>query len=224
MFLRIAPELYLKMLVVGGLDRVYEIGRQFRNEGIDMTHNPEFTTCEFYCAYWDYNDLMNITEEMVSGMVYSLNGSYKINYTLAESHAFDEKEKEIEIDFQPPWPRYSMIEEIEKRGDCKIPRPLSGEKCLEFLKNKCIELDIDCAPPQTASRLLDKLVGYYIEDSIINPAFIIDHPEIMSPLAKYHRDKAELTERLELFVAGKELCNAYTEINNPKFKEKDLLN
>ena len=102
MFLRIAPELYLKMLIVGGLDRVYEIGRQFRNEGIDMTHNPEFTTCEFYCAYWDYNDLMNITEEMVSGLVYSLKGSYKVKYTLPPSHSKgaaedkDEKKKDNE--------------------------------------------------------------------------------------------------------------------------------
>eukprot|EP01083_Nonionella_stella_P295781 1005134_1 len=109
MYLRIAPELYLKMLIVGGLDRVYEIGRQFRNEGIDMTHNPEFTTCEFYCAYWDYNDLMNITQEMISGLVYSLNnGSYKIKYNLAsttDSNHNDEKNNnnEIEIDFKPPW-------------------------------------------------------------------------------------------------------------------------
>ena len=138
MFLRIAPELYLKMLIVGGLDRVYEIGRQFRNEGIDMTHNPEFTTCEFYCAYWDYNDLMNVTEEMISGLVYSLKGSYKVKYTLPPSHSSsdhheekgggdDEEGQVIEIDFTAPWPRYPMVEELEKRGNFKIPKPLSSE-------------------------------------------------------------------------------------------------
>ena len=143
MFLRIAPELYLKMLIVGGLDRVYEIGRQFRNEGIDMTHNPEFTTCEFYCAYWDYNDLMNITEEMVSGLVYQIKGSYKVKYHPNAEHGGyvesehdekkndenkDSKENEvIELDFTPPWPRFNMIEELEKRGKFKIPRPLSSD-------------------------------------------------------------------------------------------------
>ena len=239
MFLRIAPELYLKMLIVGGLDRVYEIGRQFRNEGIDMTHNPEFTTCEFYCAYWDYNDLMRVTEEMVSGLVYSLKGTYKVKYTLPPSHTkgvaeekkdggdaehgHEAKGEVIEIDFSPPWPRYSMCEELEKRGEFKIPRPLSSEKCAEFLKQKCEDLEIECPPPQTTARLLDKLVGHFIEDTIVSPAFITEHPEVMSPLAKYHRSKPEVTERFELFVAGKELCNAYTELNNPKVQRERFL-
>mmetsp|Transcript_30355 Transcript_30355/g.49415 ORF Transcript_30355/g.49415 Transcript_30355/m.49415 type:complete len:598 (+) Transcript_30355:182-1975(+) len=229
MFLRIAPELYLKMLIVGGLDRVYEIGRQFRNEGIDMTHNPEFTTCEFYCAYWDYNDLMDVTEKMVSGLVVSLTGGYKVKYTLAPQHGdgggdeHKEQSREIEIDFTPPWPRYSMVEELEKRGAMKIPRPLSGKTCVEFLRAKCAELHVECAPPQTAARLLDKLVAHFIEDSIVSPAFITEHPEIMSPLAKYHRSKPEVTERFELFVAGKELCNAYTELNNPKVQRERFI-
>ncbi len=225
MFLRIAPELYLKMLIVGGLDRVYEIGRQFRNEGIDMTHNPEFTTCEFYCAYCDYNDLMNITEEMISGLVYSLNnGSYKVKYTLSND---DEKtntnKNEIEINFKPPWPGYCMIEELEKRGNFTIPRPLSSNECCKCLSLKCAQLKIECPPPQTSARLLDKLVDYFIETTIINPSFIIEHPEIMSPLAKYHRNKCEVTERFELFVAGKELCNAYTELNNPKIQRERFI-
>eukprot|EP01084_Bolivina_argentea_P130890 231068_1 len=217
MFLRIAPELYLKMLIVGGLDRVYEIGRQFRNEGIDMTHNPEFTTCEFYCAYWDYNDLMSVTEEMVSGLVYSLKGSYKVKYTQTTEEKGDE---EIEIDFTPPWPRYSMLEELEKRGKFKIPRPLTSDECSAFLIGKCDELNVDCPPPQTTARLLDKLTGFFIEDAIVSPAFITEQPEVMSPLAKYHRSKAEVTERFELFVAGKELCNAYTELNNPRVQRE----
>jgi len=228
MFLRIAPELYLKELIVGGLDRVYEIGRQFRNEGIDMTHNPEFTTCEFYCAYWDYNDLMDVTEEMVSGLVHSLFGSYKVKYTRPPSHSSSEtvdsgeaKEGEvIEIDFQPPWPRYSMVEELEKRGKFKIPRPLDSDECAAFLKAKCEELEVECPPPETSARLLDKLVGHFIEDTVISPVFITEHPVVMSPLAKYHRSKPEVTERFELFVAGSELCNAYTELNNPKVQRE----
>jgi len=213
MFLRIAPELYLKELVVGGLDRVYEIGRQFRNEGIDMTHNPEFTTCEFYAAYWDYTDLMDITEQMVSGMVLSLTGGYAVKYNNSDG-------EQIEIDFTPPWPRYSMLEELEKRGKFAIPRPLSGEQCRAFLVEKCASLSVECPPPQTTARLLDKLVGALIEETVISPVFITEHPTIMSPLAKYHRSKAEVTERFELFVAGSELCNAYTELNDPKVQRE----
>jgi len=226
MFLRIAPELYLKELIVGGLDRVYEIGRQFRNEGIDMTHNPEFTTCEFYCAYWDYNDLMDVTEQMLSGLVFSLFGSFKVKYTRPASHgaaAADGEQKEgevIEIDFEPPWPRYSMVEELEKRGGFKIPRPLSGAECAAFLKAKCEALEVECPPPQTVARLMDKLVGHFIEDTVVSPAFVTEHPVVMSPLAKYHRTKPELTERFELFVAGSELCNAYTELNNPRVQRE----
>jgi len=209
MYLRIAPELYLKMLVVGGLDRVYEIGRQFRNEGIDMTHNPEFTTCEFYWAYKDYNDLMEQTELMISEMVKSIKGTYKVVY-----HDGPDS-KEMEVDFTPPWKRFPMLATVEERGNFKIPRPLESEECNDFLKKKCAELEVECSPPQTTARLLDKLVEHFIESQIVNPAFITCHPTIMSPLAKYHRDDPELTERFELFVCGRELCNAYTELNNP---------
>lgn len=116
-----------------------------------------------------------------------------------------------------------MCEELEKRGKFKIPRPLSSKECAAFLSKKCEELEVECPPPRTAARLLDKLVGHYIEDTIINPAFVTEHPEVMSPLAKYHRSKAEVTERFELFVAGKELCNAYTELNNPKVQRERFL-
>merc|ERR1719245_2071094 len=113
MFMRIAPELYLKMLVVGGLDRVYEIGRLFRNEGIDMTHNPEFTTCEFYWAYKDYNDLMDVTEEMISEMVYQIKGTYVVEFTRINEQT--KKEETIEINFERPWQRFEMIPELESR-------------------------------------------------------------------------------------------------------------
>jgi lysyl-tRNA synthetase class 2 len=215
MFMRIAPELYLKELIVGGLDRVYEIGRQFRNEGMDMTHNPEFTTCEFYMAYADYNDLMDMTEDMLRGMVMEITGSYKLTYHPDRSAEGGPGEP-ITIDFEPPFERLPMVSTIEQRGGFTVPRPLDGEACRAFLVAKCTELELGAEPP-TCAKLLDKLVEHFIESKVVDrPCFVIDHPAMMSPLAKYHRSEAELTERFELFINGKELCNAYTELNNPR--------
>lgn len=210
LYMRIAPELYLKELVVGGLDRVYEIGKQFRNEGIDLTHNPEFTTCEFYMAFADYNDLMELTEKMLSGMIKEITGSYKIKY---HSNGLDKDP--IEIDFTPPFRRIDMIEELEKIANLQIPKDLAGVEANKYLADACVKFDIKCPPPQTTARLLDKLVGHFLEEMCVNPSFIINHPEIMSPLAKYHRSKPGLTERFELFINKHEVCNAYTELNDP---------
>jgi lysyl-tRNA synthetase class 2 len=181
MFMRVAPELYLKMLVVGGLDRVYEIGRQFRNEGIDMTHNPEFTTCEFYMAYADMYDLMEITESMISNMVKYITGGYKITY-----HPNGPEEAPMEIDFTPPFRRINMIEELENKLNVKFPSPetFATEEGRQFLSDLCEKNNVDCTAPRTSARLLDKLVGEFIEVQCISPSFICGHPQIMSPLAK----------------------------------------
>jgi len=221
MFMRIAPELYLKQLVVGGFDRVYEIGRQFRNEGIDLTHNPEFTSMEFYMAYADYEDLMNIAEELVSGMVYAIHGTYKIKYEPL-------KKDPVELDFTPPWNRFPMMDTVEERGNLKIPRGFDQEthdylekhmKILEEKEQKAGNLkpgEPIVGAPRTLSRLIDGFAGWYIEDQITTkPGFITEHPQIMSPLAKYHRSKPGVTERFEAFLMGKELLNAFTELNNP---------
>jgi len=221
MYLRIAPELYLKMLIVGGLDRVYEIGRLFRNEGVDPTHNPEFTTCEFYWAYKDYNDLMDVTEELISEMVFQIKGTYVVDYTRMNEET--KKEETIQINFERPWKRFEMIPELEKRGKMKIPFPYDSDECKNFLAEKCEGFEIKVSEPKTVSRMLDKLTEHFLEPECQNPAFITNHPQIMSPLAKYHREYPGLTERFECFVAGKEICNAYTELNNPIKQEETFL-
>ena len=212
MFMRIAPELFLKELVVGGMDRVYEIGRQFRNEGIDMTHNPEFTTCEFYQAYADVYDIMDMTELMFSEMVKEITGSYIIQYHPDPN----DTEKTYELNFTRPWKRMNMIEELEKVFNVTFPAgdQLHTAETGEFLKKVLADNKLECPPPLTNARMLDKLVGE-LEDMCISPTFIFGHPQMMSPLAKYSRDQPGLCERFEVFVATKEICNAYTELNDP---------
>jgi len=217
---RVAPELYLKQLVIGGMEKVYEIGKNYRNEGIDMTHNPEFTAIEFYWAYADYEDVMKLTEDLLSGLVLDLFGTHKIKFH------YNGKEHEndfYEIDFTPPYPRYPMIETLEKKLGVKFPEKLDSEETHALLKEQLAKHKLELPQPHTIARLLDKLVGKFIECDLISPGFITDHPQVMSPLAKWHRSKPGLTERFEGFIAKKEFCNAYTELNDPAVQRDSFL-
>jgi lysyl-tRNA synthetase class 2 len=162
LYMRIAPELYLKMLIIGGMERVFEVGKQFRNEGIDMTHNPEFTTCEFYWAYADYNDLMKFTEDFLSSMVKTITGSYKILYHPDQDN---DPAKVLEIDFTPPFKRIPMMKGLEEALGVELPKgkDLATEEAREFFDKLCVEKNVDCSAPRSTSRLIDKLVGAFLE-------------------------------------------------------------
>jgi lysyl-tRNA synthetase class 2 len=210
MYMRIAPELFLKMLIVGQFEKVFELGKNFRNEGIDLTHNPEFTSVEFYAAYWDVYDVMNITEELVSGIVKHLTGGYKTKFTNQHGETYD-------VNWEAPWRRIEMIPELERITGEKFPEydQLHTDETNAFLQKVCKKMNVECPPPLTNARMLDKLTGEFIEEQCVNPTFIMEHPQMMSPLAKYHRTKKGLCERFEAFVCKKEIANAYTELNNP---------
>ncbi|KAF4144100.1 tRNA synthetases class II [Phytophthora infestans] len=215
LYLRIAPELFLKQLVIGGFDRVFEIGKVFRNEGIDATHNPEFTICEFYQAYADYNTLMDTAEEMISGIAKNVTGAYKIQYPMDETTEGAEDESAmVEIDFTPPFKRLPILETLEECLGEKLS-DVNSPDSIPALLELCERHNVECAKPHTCTRLVDKLIGHFVEPKCVNPTFLYNHPKCMSPLAKAHREQEGVTERFELFVAGKELCNAYTELNDP---------
>ncbi|HET7460162.1 MAG TPA: lysine--tRNA ligase [Longimicrobium sp.] len=200
LFLRIADELYLKRLIVGGMERVYEIGKDFRNEGIDRFHNPEFTMLEFYAAYLDYEAVMELTEEMLGYVHREVLGGRTVTFMGNE------------ISFAPPFRRLTMYQALREIGGVEV-EALTDEE----MREKVVSLGVDRAEAARFGRgkLIDELFGELVEPTLIQPTFITDYPREMSPLAKPKRGNPELTERFELIVAGKELCNAYSELNDP---------
>jgi len=203
LYLRIATELYLKRLIIGGLDRVYEIGRIFRNEGIDMDHNPEFTMLESYEAYADYNEIMALVEQMVATAARSVNGSARATF-----HG-------DEIDFSPPWRRLSLKEELKKAG-LDIEELSQTEDLVTAARAKGVET----AGLESRGRIIDKLVGSLIEPNLIQPAFLVDYPVEMSPLAKAKGDDPRYAERFEAFAGGMEIANSFTELNDPEVQRE----
>ncbi|MBS1579681.1 MAG: lysine--tRNA ligase [Bacteroidetes bacterium] len=197
-YLRIANELYLKRLIVGGFDWVYEFSRNFRNEGMDRTHNPEFTVLEWYTAYKDYFWMMEITEQLFEKVALALHGTTDV---LLEDKI---------INFKAPFKRISIIDAIKENTGIDI-----SDKDEAGLREICKQLNIDVAPNIGKGKLIDEIFGATSEHKYIQPTFIIDYPVEMSPLTKKHRSKAGLVERFELMVNGKELANAYSELNDP---------
>lgn len=198
LYLRIANELYLKRLIVGGFDGVYEFAKDFRNEGMDRTHNPEFTVMEIYVAYKDYKWMMEFTEEMLERVAIALHGTTKVQLG------------DQEIDFKRPYKRVTMYEAIKEHTGYDI-----AGKSEDELRQICKELGIETDPSMGKGKLIDEIFGEKCEHNYVQPTFIIDYPVEMSPLTKKHRSVPGLTERFELMVNGKELANAYSELNDP---------
>lgn len=198
LYMRIANELYLKRLIVGGFDGVYEFSKNFRNEGMDRTHNPEFTAMEIYVAYKDYNWMMDFTEKLLEFCAIQVNGTTKATFG------------EHEIDFKAPYPRVSMTEAIQKFTGFDITGK-SEQELADFAKSIGIEVN----ETMGKGKLIDEIFGEKCEGNFIQPTFITDYPIEMSPLTKKHRSKEGLTERFELMVCGKEIANAYSELNDP---------
>lgn len=197
-FLRISDELYLKRLIVGGLERVYEIGKDFRNEGIDRTHNPEFSMLEVYQAYADYHDIMTLAESMYADVAQHVNGSTVVTY------------QGQTIDLSPPWPRIPMLAAIAKYGEIDAAQASDAE-----LEAACKRLGVELDPGTERGLLINELFELCVEPKLIQPTFITDYPLALSPLAKRHRDDPELTERFEIFINGWEAGNAFSELNDP---------
>lgn len=198
LYLRIANELYLKRLIVGGFEGVYEFAKDFRNEGMDRTHNPEFTVMEIYVAFKDYNWMMEFTEQMIERVALALHGTTTVQIG------------EHTIDFKAPFRRLTMTDAILDKTGFDI-----AGKSEEQLREACQSLGIEVDATMGKGKLIDAIFGERCEASLIQPTFITDYPIDMSPLCKRHRSNPELTERFEMFVCGKELCNAYSELNDP---------
>jgi len=198
LYLRIANELYLKRLIVGGFDGVYEFSKDFRNEGMSRFHNPEFTQMELYVAYKDYAWMMDLVEEMVERVALELHGKTEVQVG------------DNLINFQRPWQRYTMFEAIEKYTGVAI-----GEMDEAALRETATKLHVELDPSMGKAKIIDEIFGEHVEPKLIQPTFITDYPVEMSPLAKKHRDRPGLVERFEAICNGKEICNAFSELNDP---------
>ncbi|NCO11470.1 lysine--tRNA ligase [Candidatus Pacearchaeota archaeon CG_4_9_14_0_2_um_filter_39_13] len=207
LFLAISPELYLKRLIVGGYDKVFTIARNFRNEGIDRWHNPEFTMMEVYEAYADYNDMMCLMEDMIEYICKKVNGSTKVEF------------RGKTVDFKKPWPRITMAQAIKKHAKIDVEK-MSSKELFDFMKKNGVEMKGE----ETWGWAVQSIFEHYCEEKIEQPVFIIDHPLETTPLCKLHRnDKlCRLIERYEVFCMGGELANAYSELNNP-ILQRELL-
>ncbi|MCP3892500.1 MAG: lysine--tRNA ligase [Desulfobulbaceae bacterium] len=199
LYLRIAPELYLKRLLVGGFERVFEINRNFRNEGLSTRHNPEFTMLEFYQAYATYDDLIELTESMISSICEKVNGTMQINY------------QGTEVDLSPPWQKMTMDEALIQVAGLDAEILADDEKVLALVKEKGIELEEQAGAGKAKTELFELLV----EEKLINPTFITAYPTEVSPLARRNEENPEVTDRFELFITGRELANGFSELNDP---------
>lgn len=199
MYLRIANELYLKRLIVGGFDKVYEMGRMFRNEGMDMKHNPEYTAIELYQAYADYTDMMEITENLIAHMAEVATGSTKIVY------------QDKEIDFKPPWKRMTMIDCVKEYSGVDFNEINTDEEAIAIAKEKGIEIK----PGMRRGEIISEFFEEFGEDKLVQPTFITQHPVEISPLSKRNVEDPRLTDRFEAFANGWELANAFSELNDP---------
>ncbi|HIN05510.1 MAG TPA: lysine--tRNA ligase [Dehalococcoidia bacterium] len=206
LYLRIATELYLKRLIIGGFDKVYELGRVFRNEGIDQDHNPEFTLLESYEAYADYNDVLEMVESMVSTICLDVRGTTEIPFG------------EHMIDFAPPWQRLGLREALISYGGIDIDEFPDHAS----LAKRATELGLEAGPRDSRGRLIDQLISTFVEPKLIQPTFLMDYPEEMSPLAKAKPEVPGYVERFEAFAAGMEIANSYTELNDPAVQRERL--
>jgi lysyl-tRNA synthetase class 2 len=207
LYLRIADELYLKRLIIGGYERVYEIGKDFRNEGVSFYHNPEFTQLEFYQAYADYNDVMEMAEEMVSYVAQEVLGTTRITY------------QGNEIDLAPPWPRHSLRQAIEEKSGIDYQDYPDAQSLYQAIR----AIGGNVEPRATRGKLIDALLSNYVEPKLIHPTFLVDYPLEVSPLAKRKPGHSETVERFEGFAGGMEICNAYSELNDPLDQEERFL-
>jgi lysyl-tRNA synthetase class 2 len=201
MYLRVAPELYLKRLIVGGLGRVYEINRNFRNEGVSTRHNPEFTMLEFYWAYADYNDLIDLTEELLVGLTAAVMGGSKVNY------------QGQEIDFSGPYPRMTVEEAVRRYNPKLAEADLWNE---DFLRSVCEALQIHTERNWGAGKLLTQVFEATVEEHLVQPTFITQYPTEVSPLSRRNDDNPDVTDRFELFICGREIANGFSELNDPE--------